>query len=143
MPTLSLRHGTRLSASGSSPPVSPLVALSDTPATFSQSLSPPTTDKSSLARATEPSSYGTPSETANTLLPTRDTLSGFRACDSAPTPRTPLLSALAGTKSSRYVENTLKLPPLTCVLHMMPSMIISICYFRASAMRLKFTIFLI
>jgi hypothetical protein len=123
--------------------VSPPAASSDTPTTFSQFPSLPTIDKLFPARATEPSSSGTPSETANTPSPTRATLSGFRACDSAPTLRTPSLSALVGTRSSRYVQILAKL--YTPLLRGSYDAIkkISICYFRASAMRQTFTISLI
>lgn len=111
-PTLCPPRGIRLSASGSSPLAPPLDDSSATPTMFSRFPSLPTTDRLSLALATERSSSGTPSVTASTPSPTRATPSGFLAFDSAPTPRTPSLSPLAGTSWSRYVRAAAKKLPL-------------------------------
>ena len=103
MHTLSPHPGTRPSASGNSLPALQPVVLLATLMMSSPFHSPPTTVKSSLAPAIVLSSSGTLSETASTLSPTRVTLSGFRAFDSARTPKTRLSLALDGTRSSRYV----------------------------------------
>ena len=93
--------GTRLSACGSCP-LAPLLADSwVTPTMSSPSPSPPTTGKSSRDPAIGPSSSGTPSATASSPSPIRATPTGFPAFDSARTPRTLSLSALAGTSLSR------------------------------------------
>merc|ERR1711939_11741 len=104
VPTLSPPPGTRLSASGSFPPVPPPADLSDTPTMFSLSSSPPTTDKSFLDPATAQSSSGTPSVTASSLSLRRDTPIGFLALDSVLTPRTQSLSAVDGTDFVRWLH---------------------------------------
>lgn len=103
VPTLCPLLGTSLSACGSSPPVRPPGHSSVTPTMSSPFPSPPTTARSFPDPVTAPSSSGTPWETASTPSPTRATPSGCRACASAPTPRTPSSSPLAGTSLSRYV----------------------------------------
>ena len=108
MPTLYPRLGTKPSASGNSPLVSPLVASSATPTTFSPSLSLPTTVKSFRDRVTARSSYGTPSETASSPSRIRVTRNGCLAFGLARTPRTRSLLALDGTSSLRYVRDILR-----------------------------------
>jgi hypothetical protein len=65
------------------------------------SLSPPTTDRLFPLPETEPSSYGTPSESASSTLLTMVTLNGSLVSDSPPTPSSPSLFPLVGTRSSR------------------------------------------
>jgi hypothetical protein len=79
VPMLFLHHGTRLCACGSSLPATRPAALSATPTMSSPSPSPPITDRSSLARATGQSNYGTPLATASTPSQRKVTLSGSRA----------------------------------------------------------------
>ena len=81
----------------------PPVPSSATTTTSSPSRSPPTTVRSFRVLVTVPSSSGTPWVTASTPSLTRATLSGFLACASALTPRTPSSFPPAGTSSSRYV----------------------------------------
>jgi len=93
--------GTRLSAFGSSQPVPPLADSSDTQTTFFRFRSPPITDRLSPDPAIEQSSCGTPWATASSPLRRRDTLTGFRAFDSAQTLKTQSSSVADGTSLSR------------------------------------------
>ena len=86
---LCLLLGIRLFVFGNWLQALPLDASSATPTMFCPSPSPPTTVRSSRGLATALSSSGTRSVTASTPFPKRDTLNGFRASGSAPTPKTP------------------------------------------------------
>lgn len=108
--TLFQRPGIRLCGSGSWPPAAQPDDSSATPTTSSPFPSPPITVRLSQALVTEQSSCGTHSATANTPLPIRVTPSGFPACDSAPTHRTPSSCPLAGTSTSRYADHTKLVP---------------------------------
>ena len=68
---------------------------------ISASLSLPTTDRLFPLPETEPSSYGTLSESASSTLLTMVTLNGSLVSDSPPTPSSPSLFPLVGTRSSR------------------------------------------
>lgn len=89
--TLYLPRGTRPFDSGNSQLVRQHVASLGIPMMFYRSLSPLTTGKLSLARGIVQSSYGTPWETANLPLLTKDTPNGSPVYGSAQTPRTRLL----------------------------------------------------
>mmetsp|Transcript_5688 Transcript_5688/g.13893 ORF Transcript_5688/g.13893 Transcript_5688/m.13893 type:complete len:272 (+) Transcript_5688:206-1021(+) len=94
------RRGTTRCGCGTCPRGQPPAALSATPKTSSPWPSPATIAKSSLARATKPSSSGTLSESASLPSKRKATASGSRASASAPT-TSHSSSRPAGTSSSK------------------------------------------
>merc|ERR1711988_805346 len=97
-----LLPGTRPSDCGILNEVSPPPDSLDTSTTYSPSLSPPTTDKSSLPAVTRPPSSGTPSENSNGLKKAKTvTPNGFPPSNSPQPPKTQLSSPAPGTRPSK------------------------------------------
>jgi hypothetical protein len=94
-------HGTQHSDFGTSKKESLPRDSSLTLRTFSPLLSLLKTDKLHQEPETTSARSGIPLETASTQLNKTDTLTGFHALDSHPTPRTPSLSLAAMTRPSR------------------------------------------